>query len=166
MRTILTRTMAAALLVLPLAACSDDDEATAPEEPNIVEVAIDAGSFQTLVTAVDAAGLTETLSEGGPFTLFAPTDAAFDALPEGTIEALLADPEALADILTYHVVSGEVTAEQVVTLTAATTVNGAAVDIRVEGGNVFVNDAMVVQTDIQASNGIIHVIDAVILPPM
>ena len=130
----------------------------------IVDVAVEAGSFTTLVAAVDAAGLTPVLSGEGPFTVFAPTDEAFAALPAGTVEALLADPEALADILTYHVVAGEVFAADVVNLTSATTVQGQDVTIEVVDGNVFVDGAMVVTTDIATDNGVIHVIDAVILP--
>ena len=130
----------------------------------IVDVAVEAGSFTTLVAAVDAAGLTPVLSGEGPFTVFAPTDEAFAALPAGTVEALLADPEALADILTYHVVAGEVFAADVVNLTSATTVQGQDITIEVVDGNVFVDGAMVVTTDIATDNGVIHVIDAVILP--
>lgn len=141
------------------------DAAPMAIEDDIVDVAIGAGSFETLVTAVQAAGLVETLRGEGPFTVFAPTDEAFAKLPEGTVEGLLEDPEQLAAILTYHVVAGEVTSNEVVELTEAQTVNGAMLDIRVENGNVMVNDAMVTQTDIQASNGVIHVIDSVILPP-
>jgi transforming growth factor-beta-induced protein len=132
---------------------------------DLVQTAQKAGSFSTLLAAVDAAGLTATLKGAGPFTLFAPTDAAFAALPAGTVEALLADPTALASILTYHVVAGEVTSEQVVGLSSATTVNGADIAISVSGSNVMVNDANVVAVDVRATNGVIHVIDKVILPP-
>ena len=135
--------------------------------PDIVETANAAGSFNTLAAALDAAGLVETLQGEGPFTVFAPTDDAFAALPEGTVESLL-QPEnrdALISILTYHVVAGRVAAEQVVELDEATTVNGADVRIRVDGDGVRVNDANVVTTDVFASNGVIHVIDAVLLPP-
>lgn len=132
---------------------------------DIVDTAIDAGSFTTLVAAVQAAGLVETLKGEGPFTVFAPTDEAFAALPEGTVEALLADPEALAAILTYHVVAGKVMSTDLTNGMMAATVNGADVTIMTEGG-VMVNDANVVTADIEASNGVIHVIDAVILPPM
>ncbi|MEX2529895.1 MAG: fasciclin domain-containing protein [Gemmatimonadota bacterium] len=131
---------------------------------NIVEVAVEAGTFQTLVAAIQAAGLVETLSGEGPFTVFAPTDEAFAQLPEGTIEALLADVDALREILTYHVVPGRVTAAQVVQLDEATTVQGGTVSISTSGDTVRINDARVVTADIEASNGIIHVIDAVILP--
>lgn len=137
----------------------------AMEEMSIVATAAAAGDFTTLLAAVEAAGLVETLEGEGPYTVFAPTDDAFAALPEGTVEGLLADPEALSDILLYHVVPGEVTSDQVVTLESATTAQGSDVSIRVEGDSVFVNDAQVIMTDIQASNGVIHVIDAVLLPP-
>jgi len=130
----------------------------------IVDVAASAGNFKTLVKAVQAAGLVETLSGPGPFTVFAPTDQAFAKLPAGTLEKLLADPEKLASILTYHVVPGTVTADQVVKLTSAKTVNGKSLAIKVVDGKVMVDGAHVVATDIEASNGVIHVIDAVVLP--
>ena len=145
------------------ALAASDAEATAED---IIGVARAAGSFNTLLTAVDAAGLTETLQGAGPFTVFAPTDEAFAALGEDTIAGLLEDTETLASILTYHVVSGEVFAADVVELDSATTVQGEDIAISVEGGNVFLNgNAQVVTTDIVTANGIIHVIDAVILPP-
>ncbi|MEY1557370.1 fasciclin domain-containing protein [Yoonia sp. R2331] len=131
---------------------------------DIVDTAVEAGSFTTLVAAVEAAGLVETLKGEGPFTVFAPTDDAFAALPEGTVEGLLADPEALANILTYHVVAGKVMSGDLTNEMMAATVNGADVTIMTEGG-VMVNDATVVTADIEASNGVIHVIDKVILPP-
>ena len=133
-------------------------------DDNIVEIAVAAGNFQTLVAAVQAAGLAETLSGPGPFTVFAPTDEAFAKLPEGTIEALLADTEKLGSILTYHVVPGKVMARDVVNLTKAATANGQDVQIKVRDGKVLINDAMVIVTDIEASNGVIHVIDTVIMP--
>jgi len=133
---------------------------------NIVQVAVEAGSFNTLVAAVKAAGLVETLSGPGPFTVFAPTDAAFAKLPAGTVEALLADKEKLTSILTYHVVSGKVMAADIVKTNGATpnTVNGLPLDIVVRGGKVYVNGINVVTAYVQASNGVIHIIDAVILP--
>ncbi len=133
---------------------------------DIVDVAMSAGQFNTLAAALDAAGLVGTLKGEGPFTVFAPTDAAFAKLPEGTVESLL-EPEnkdQLVSILTYHVVAGKLPAADVVNLSGATTVNGADVTIAVVGDNVRVNDATVIKTDIDASNGIIHVIDSVILP--
>jgi transforming growth factor-beta-induced protein len=134
------------------------------EMGDIVETAQAAGNFTTLLAAVEAAGLAETLKGDGPFTVFAPTDEAFAALPEGTLDALLADPEALTQVLLYHVVSGEVTAEQVVGLESAETVQGGSVSIRSEDGKVFINDAEVIATDVLTSNGVIHVIDRVIVP--
>ena len=133
---------------------------------NIVEVAVEAGSFNTLVTAVKAAGLAETLQGPGPFTVFAPTDAAFAKLPKGTVEALLADKEKLASILTFHVVSGKVMAADIIKSDGATpvTVNGLPLDIVVRGGKVYVNGVNVVTADVQASNGVIHIIDTVLLP--
>ena len=134
-------------------------------ELDIVDTAVSAGDFQTLAAALEAAGLIDTLKGDGPFTVFAPTDEAFAKLPEGTVEGLL-QPEnldQLVAILTYHVVPGAVTAEQVVTLNQAATVNGQTVDISV-GDSVMVDDANVIATDIMATNGVIHVIDSVILP--
>ena len=133
---------------------------------DIVDTAVDAGSFTTLVAAVQAAGLVDTLKGEGPFTVFAPTDEAFAALPEGTVEDLL-KPENLATlqaILTYHVVPGKVMSGDLSNNMMAGTVQGADVTIMTEGG-VTVNGANVVTADIEASNGVIHVIDAVILPP-
>jgi uncharacterized surface protein with fasciclin (FAS1) repeats len=166
---IITTALAMAIIATSIVACDDDDDGPIglDPQPNIVEVAIGAGDFETLVAAVTAAGLVETLSGPGPFTVFAPTDAAFAKLPAGTVETLL-QPENLAQlqaILTYHVVSGEVRAAQVVQLNAATTVQGDDVAITVNDGVVSVNDATVLQTDIGASNGVIHVIDTVLLPP-
>ncbi|MBT6184966.1 MAG: fasciclin domain-containing protein [Betaproteobacteria bacterium] len=131
---------------------------------DIVDTAVAAGDFSTLVTAVKAAGLVETLKGEGPFTVFAPTDAAFAKVPTDTLNALLADKAALANVLTYHVVAGNVMAADVVKLTSAVTVQGQAVSIEVKDGKVYVDGAQVVATDIKASNGVIHVIDAVILP--
>ncbi len=133
-------------------------------QPNLVDTAIAAGSFKTLVAAVQAAGLADTLATGGPFTVFAPTDEAFAKLPAGTVEALLQDPEALRGILLYHVVPGKVYASQVVNLSSATTAQGSDVSIQVNGNGVMVDNAHVIKTDIETSNGLIHVIDTVILP--
>ncbi len=133
---------------------------------DIVETATEAGSFKTLLTAVKAAGLVETLQGSGPFTVFAPTDAAFAALPAGTLDSLLKDPAALKKVLLYHVVSGAVTSDNVVGLTSATSVEGSPIAISVKDGTVYLNDsAKVVTPDVMASNGVIHVIDKVILPP-
>ena len=133
---------------------------------DIVDTAVSAGSFSTLVAAVEAAGLAETLKGDGPFTVFAPTDDAFAKLPEGTVEDLLKPKniEKLKGILTYHVVPGKVMAADVVKLDTATTVNGKNITISQKDGAVFIDDAKVVKTDIEASNGVIHVIDTVIMP--
>jgi uncharacterized surface protein with fasciclin (FAS1) repeats len=135
-------------------------------EMDIVETAVSAGGFETLATALEAAGLTETLKGDGPFTVFAPTDAAFDKLPQGTLQSLLQpeNREQLVAVLTYHVVPGAVTAEQVVRLDAAATVNGQTVDISVDDATVMIEGAKVISSDIMATNGVIHVIDTVILP--
>jgi len=130
---------------------------------NIVETARDAGSFTTLLSAVDAAGLGETLAGGGPFTVFAPSDEAFAKLPAGTVESLLAEPAKLTEVLTYHVVPGRVTAADAAGMTSAPTVHGSELPISTDGG-VHVGDANVVSADIEASNGLIHVIDRVLLP--
>ena len=151
-------------IAIAVSACSDDNGAE-PELFNIVQTAMSAGSFETLVTAVDAAGLGPTLANQGPFTVFAPTDDAFAALPAGTIDALLQDIDALTDVLLYHVVAGEVLAADVVSLTSATTLQGSTVAIDASNG-VKINDAMVIQADVRASNGVIHVIDKVLLPPL
>ena len=189
---------AAAVAALALSACGDDanDDASATavassatqaeadpvttdpvttdpaasEPGTIVDVAVAAGSFTTLVAAVQAAGLVETLSGPGPFTVFAPTDEAFAAALESlglTADQLLADTETLKSILTYHVIAGEVPASQVVTMNgqSVATVNGAELTITVDGDTVMVNDATVIAVDVDASNGVIHVIDKVLLPP-
>ena len=131
---------------------------------DIVDTAVAAGSFKTLVTAVKAAGLVETLKGAGPFTVFAPTDEAFAKLPAGTVANLLKDPEALKKILTYHVVAGKVMASDVVKLDSAQTVEGASVKVTVKDGEVMIDNAKVVKADILCDNGVIHVIDTVILP--
>ena len=149
-KTLLTMTAAAALATPALA----DD---------IVDVAVGAGDFTTLVAAVEAAGLVDTLKGEGPFTVFAPTDDAFAALPDGTVEALLEDIPTLTAILTYHVVPGMVMSSDLADGMTAATVNGQEVTIGV-GDTVTVDNATVIAADIEASNGVIHVIDAVILP--
>ena len=141
----------------------DPVDAVTPDE-DIVEVAAQAGTFETLLAAAKAAGLVETLKGDGPLTVFAPTDEAFEALPEGTVPALLEDEEKLRAVLTYHVVAGKVTAEKVVKLDRAETVNGQSLRIRVDDGTVRVDDAKVVKADVMASNGVIHVIDKVLIP--
>ncbi len=131
--------------------------------PDIVDTAINAGSFNTLVAAVTAAGLADTLKGLGPFTVFAPTDEAFSKLPSGTVESLLQDILQLRKILEYHVVSGKVMAADVVKLKSADTVEGSPVKIDASNG-VKVNNAMVVTPDVEAENGVIHVIDTVLIP--
>jgi uncharacterized surface protein with fasciclin (FAS1) repeats len=133
---------------------------------NIVEVATAAGSFTTLLTAVKAAGLVETLQGSGPFTVFAPSDAAFAKVPKATLDELLADKAALRSVLTFHVVPGRVVAGDIVKAGGAMpkTVNGQPLDIKVRDGKVYVNGAQVVTADVPASNGVIHVIDTVLLP--
>ena len=135
-------------------------------EKDIVDTAVGAGDFTTLVAAVKAAGLVETLKSEGPFTVFAPTDAAFAKLPAGTVESLLKpeNKEKLVAILTYHVVPGKVMAADVVKLTEAKTVQGKSAKVKVDGGTVMIDGAKVVKTDIHCTNGVINVIDAVILP--
>jgi len=143
------------------------DSVIMPETRDIIEVAVSAGSFETLAAALDAAGLISALQGDGPFTVFAPTDEAFAKLPDGTVEALL-KPEnidQLKAILTYHVVPGRVYARDVVKLNSAATLNGAKLKINAGQGGVNVNGAKVTATDIEATNGVIHVIDTVILPP-
>ena len=136
------------------------------KKADIVDTAVAAGDFTTLAAALQAGGLVDTLKSDGPFTVFAPTDAAFAKLPEGTVETLLLpeNRDQLVEILTYHVVPGKVMAADVVTLSSATTANGSDVSIRVQDQAVFVNNSRVIATDIGASNGVIHVVDTVILP--
>ena len=131
---------------------------------NIVDTAVQAGSFNTLVAAVKAAGLVDTLQGAGPFTVFAPTDEAFAKLPAGTVDALLKDLPKLKQILTYHVVSGKVMASDVVKLKSATTVQGSDVKIDASNGGVKVNDSKVSTADVAADNGVIHIIDTVLIP--
>jgi len=132
---------------------------------NVVETAMSAGNFNTLVTAVKAAGLDGVLSGDGPFTVFAPTDEAFARLLKGTVEGLLKDKDALIAVLTYHVVSGKVMAGDVVKINEAKTVNGQALTVKSSDKGVFIDNASVTTPDIVCSNGVIHVIDAVLLPP-
>jgi uncharacterized surface protein with fasciclin (FAS1) repeats len=154
----LTFALGAGLLVAPASVGAQ------MADKDIVTVAVEAGSFTTLATALEAAGLVETLQGEGPFTVFAPTDEAFAKLPAGTVEALLQDKQKLTRILTYHVVQGAVTSDEVVKLTQANTVAGLPAPIRVKDGQVWVGGAKVTTVDIRASNGVIHVIDSVMLP--
>lgn len=152
-----TLVVLAAVAVMPLAHAGEHGK------KDIVDTAVAAGNFGTLVTAVQAAGLVDTLKGEGPFTVFAPTDEAFARIPAADLEALLADKEALTRVLTYHVVPGKVMAADVVNLESAATVEGSEITIST-GEGVKVDEATVVQTDIEASNGVIHVIDMVIMP--
>lgn len=156
---------AAATLVLSGSASA---QIAAPKtDKTIVDVAVEAGTFKTLVAALKAADLVTALQGKGPFTVFAPSDAAFAKLPAGTVDALLKDPVKLAAILKYHVISGNVMAADVIKAgeVKPATLNGAPLDIKVKGGKVYVNGALVTTADIHASNGTIHVIDAVVMPP-
>jgi|RhiMetdeSRZDD1v2_1073273.scaffolds.fasta_scaffold16086_8 transforming growth factor-beta-induced protein len=168
-----------ATMGLAVAACGGDNESSpekatttaapattteATTQENIVETAVAAEDFTTLTSLVEQAGLAETLSGEGPFTVFAPTDEAFAKVPQETLDALAADPEALKAVLLYHVVAGEARASDVAGLSSAETLNGESVELETTDGGVMVNDAMVVQADVTASNGVIHVIDEVLIP--
>ncbi|HMM67182.1 MAG TPA: fasciclin domain-containing protein [Dokdonella sp.] len=154
--------LATAVVAAPLAATAGGMDKMAKKD--IVDTAVAAGSFKTLATALEAAGLIDTLKGPGPFTVFAPTDAAFAKLPAGALDGLLKDKAKLTAVLTYHVVAGKVEAKDVVKLDSAKTVNGQSVTIKVMGDTVHVDNATVTATDIQASNGVIHVIDTVLMP--
>jgi len=162
-RSLTTAALATGVMLLATNPATADDHG---DQKDIVETAVAAGSFTTLAAALNAAGLVETLQGEGPFTVFAPTDEAFANLPAGTVDTLLLpeNQDQLVAILTYHVVAGEVTAADVVTLDSATTVNGQDVEIAVMGESVMINNATVIQADIMTSNGVIHVIDTVLLP--
>jgi uncharacterized surface protein with fasciclin (FAS1) repeats len=157
---------AVAVLGMLVAAPAMAQQAAAPQK-DIVEVAAEAGTFQTLLAAARVAGLVDVLKGAGPLTVFAPTDEAFAKLPAGTVEGLLAEPAKLAEVLKYHVVAGRVMSADVIRAGMAhpETVQGARLHVRVENGRVLVDGAQVVAADIMASNGVIHVIDAVVLPP-
>lgn len=154
---------AIAIFVLALAVFVPSvSRADAPKD--IVDTAVAAGSFKTLAKALTEAGLVETLKGKGPFTVFAPTDEAFAKLPKGTVEALLKDKQKLVAVLTYHVVAGKVMAADAAKLTSAKTVNGQSLTIKAANGTVKIDGASVVKADIAASNGVIHVIDSVLMP--
>ena len=165
-RSVLFATAALTATTLSMPAHGAAQEAAHHVSGDIVDVAADAGSFRTLLAAAEAAGLVPTLRSAGPFTVFAPTDAAFAKLPEGTIEALLGDPQRLAEVLKYHVVPGRIAARDILQAGSASpaTAQGERLDVRVVDGFVRVDGATVVQADVEATNGIIHVIDSVILP--
>ena len=148
------------------AALAEHHKMNEAQDLDIVDVAVSAGQFTTLAAALDAADLIGTLKGEGPFTVFAPTDAAFEKLPAGTVDMLLKpeNKDQLIAVLTYHVVPGSVMAADVIKLSGATTVNGADVAVSVVDGDVRIDNATVIKTDINASNGVIHVIDTVILP--
>ena len=166
-RSLTRAALAAAVLAAPTILSAQTSQ-TGKKMKDIVAIAAGAGQFNTLVAAVKAAGLVETLQGPGPFTVFAPTDEAFAKLPKGAIEALLADKEKLAAVLTYHVIAAKVTAADIKNMGGGevATVNGAPVQITLREGNVYVDGAKVINADIQASNGVIHVINTVILPSM
>lgn len=153
--------VAAGVLAVALPAVTGS--AQAPQD--IVDTAVAAGNFTTLARALQAAGLVDTLKGPGPFTVFAPTDAAFSRVPAATLNALLANQQQLRAVLTYHVVAGRVTAAQASQLTSAPTVQGETLRISATGGTVRINDATVTTPDLAASNGVIHVVDNVLLPP-
>ncbi len=165
MKVIPTLSLAAIALsfAVPASAQYAAKDGSPKADKTIVETAIAAGSFKTLVTAVKAAGLVETLSGDGPFTVFAPTDEAFAKLPAGTLESLLADKDKLTAVLTYHVVPGKVTSQDVMKLSSAKTVQGSELSIDTSSG-VMVDNAKVIKADVMASNGVIHVIDTVLIP--
>jgi len=149
-----------------MSALANEGSTSVSAQADIVETAVTAGQFNTLAAALDAAGLVATLQGEGPFTVFAPTDEAFAKLPAGTVESLLKaeNRDQLVAILTYHVVPGKVMAKDVVSLSEATTVNGSNLSIAVIDGKVRINDATVIAADVDTSNGVIHVVDTVILP--
>jgi uncharacterized surface protein with fasciclin (FAS1) repeats len=161
-RRLVSLVAAALLLTLSTAAYANPQ----PKPQDIVDTAVAAGSFKTLVAALKAAGLVDTLKGKGPFTVFAPTDDAFAKLPAGTVDELLKpeNKQKLTAILTYHVVPGKVTPAQAMKLNSAKTVNGESLSITTDGGTVKINDATVTKADIMCSNGVIHVIDTVLMP--
>jgi len=158
MRNIMLVFAAALAIAVPVVA------ADAASKPNIVQTASQAGQFKTLVSLVKQAGLAGTLSGKGPYTVFAPTDAAFKKVPKSTLNDLAKDKAKLKAVLLYHVVKGRVTSKQVVKLSSAKTLNGKSVSIKVRGGKVYVGGAQVTTPDVGASNGVIHVINRVLIP--
>jgi len=160
-----TAALAAAVLTAALGASAATGTQAAPPQKNLVQTAVAAGQFKTLVSLVKQAGLASTLSGKGRYTVFAPTDAAFAKVPKSTLKALAADKAKLRAVLLYHVVAGRLPAAKVTKLRSATTLNGATVRIRVSGGMVYVNGARVVKPNVSASNGVIHVINRVLIPP-
>jgi uncharacterized surface protein with fasciclin (FAS1) repeats len=157
--------LCAVMLVCTTAPAAQSAREESKSKKDIVDTAVGAKDFKTLVTAVKAADLVDVLKSKGPFTVFAPTDKAFAKIPKEKLEALLKDKKGLADVLKYHVVPGTVTAADVVKVDSAKTVLGKPIKVRVKDKKVMINDANVVQTDIACSNGVIHIIDSVLLPP-
>jgi len=155
----------AAFLTLAVSLVSPAATARTNDETNIVQTALAAGQFKTLAKLLTRAGLVGTLQQPGPYTVFAPTDAAFKKLPKKTLNTLLKSKAKLKAVLLYHVVRGKVAAADVVKLTSAKTLNGKTVRIRVAGSNVFVNSAKVTTPDVMATNGVIHVVNRVLIPP-
>jgi uncharacterized surface protein with fasciclin (FAS1) repeats len=156
---------AVALVAIALAVTASAAPAKPQAEANIVQTAVAAGQFKTLTKLLTRAGLVGALEQPGPYTVFAPTDAAFKKVPKQTLNALLRNKAKLKAVLLYHVVSGDVKAADVVKLSSAKTLNGKSVRIRVSGMNVFVNSAKVTKADVTASNGVIHVVNRVLIPP-
>jgi transforming growth factor-beta-induced protein len=166
MRTTIALLVAAAVATVTLGGfASASSAARSTSDQNIVQTALAAGQFKTLASLLTKAGLVDTLATGGPFTVFAPTDAAFAKVPKATLAALAKHPAQLKSVLLYHVVSGSVTASDVVKLSSAKTLQGSSVLIKVNKGGVFVNQAKVTTPDVMASNGVIHVINKVLIPP-
>ena len=162
--TLVATVAASAAVAAPAGAAPSVPAQSAAKQANIVNTAVKAGQFKTLVSLVKRAGLAGTLSGKGPYTVFAPTDAAFRKIPKRTLNALAKDRAKLRSVLLYHVTKGRVTSKQVVNLTSAPTLNGKSVSVRTRGGNVFVGRAKVVKPDVRASNGVIHVINRVLIP--
>jgi uncharacterized surface protein with fasciclin (FAS1) repeats len=154
-----------ALVAIAVAAIGSTASANTREKPTIAQAAAASGQFNTLTKLLKQAGLVSTLQRPGPYTVFAPTDAAFKKVPKQTLNALVANKAKLKAVLLYHVVPGKLTASKVVKLSSATTANGARIRIRVQGSTVYVNDARVTKANVMASNGVIHVVDRVLIPP-
>jgi uncharacterized surface protein with fasciclin (FAS1) repeats len=172
MKAFRIRPVAAAFAVIALAgstvggvAVAGDSAGSRGSGKNIVETAVAAGSFKTLVSLVGQAGLADTLATGGTFTVFAPTDAAFAKVPKKTLSALAANPEQLKSVLLYHVAKGELRAKKVVKRNSIKTLNGARVKVKVRRGSVKINNARILKANVDASNGVIHVINRVLIPP-
>jgi uncharacterized surface protein with fasciclin (FAS1) repeats len=154
-----------AVAALAVAASAPAGAEATSQQKNLVQTAVAAGQFKTLAMLVTKAGLARTLAQKGPYTVFAPTDAAFARVPKATLNALLADKAKLRAVLLYHVVAGKVTSAKVADLSSAKTANGQSVRVRIKGKSVFVNNAKVTKADVMASNGVIHVVNRVLIPP-